>query len=744
MKILFPETTPKKNKINKNLCSPLCPTQSRHGCVFYLMDIAFNQQSETTQQQQQQQQQDIHYQQHYHLKLCVPFDKLRTFNNPLSLLGFWVSKSVRNLYNKAPFSHGFCCKRLHFTGMVINNSVFEFPEKENAAMEGFIEKNSDVIEGIDERSGESVDEVQTFGHLIEVKGRESSSSSDFLTSETTGHEEQSHSSSEEEELSSLPSLGWPLNKDEEEVHDCASTNGVCDDGKKLHLVDRKLEKQASSISEIEMMKERFSKLLLGEDMSGCGNGVCTALAISNAITNLCATLFGQLWRLEPLPPEKKAMWRREMEWFLCVSDHIVELIPSWQTFPDGSKLEVMTCRPRSDLYVNLPALRKLDNMLLEILDSFDNTEFWYVDQGILASEADGSSSFRRALQRQEEKWWLPVPRVPPCGLHENSRKELQHKRDCTNQMLKAAMAINSITLADMEVPETYLEGLPKNGKASLGDLIYRYISSDQFLPECLLDCLDLSSEHQAIELANRVEAATYVWRKRTNSKPANNTTRSGSRSSWELVKELMTDADKRDLLADRAESLLLCLKQRFPGLPQTTLDMSKIQYNKDVGKSILESYSRVLESLAFNIVARIDDLLYVDDLTKHSDQFSSISKVSVIAHKSVTIPYSVPVTSTPYKTAYTTPSFSPGHLISPVKGDRSPISTSNKMSQQRGLGVKKVLTDYLSIDAKGKDCHNLGKETDNKIQKESVESFECAKQAVISIGSPVGDLVVEE
>lgn len=36
-----------------------------------------------------------------------------------------------------------------------------------------------------------------------------------------------------------------------------------------------------------MMKERFAKLLLGEDMSGSGNGVCTALAISNAITNLC-------------------------------------------------------------------------------------------------------------------------------------------------------------------------------------------------------------------------------------------------------------------------------------------------------------------------------------------------------------------------------------------------------------------------------------------------------------------------
>lgn len=97
----------------------------------------------------------------------------------------------------------------------------------------------------------------------------------------------------------------------------------------------------------------------------------------------------------------------------------------------------------------------------EILDGFDDTEFWYVDQGILAPDADGSSSFRRALQRQEEKWWLPVPRVPPCGLHENSRKQLQYKRDCTNQILKAAMAINSITLTDMEVPESYLEALPK-------------------------------------------------------------------------------------------------------------------------------------------------------------------------------------------------------------------------------------------------------------------------------------------
>ncbi|PWA86792.1 PRONE domain-containing protein [Artemisia annua] len=39
-------------------------------------------------------------------------------------------------------------------------------------------------------------------------------------------------------------------------------------------------------ADMEMMKERFAKLLLGEDMSGGGKGVSSALALSNAITNL--------------------------------------------------------------------------------------------------------------------------------------------------------------------------------------------------------------------------------------------------------------------------------------------------------------------------------------------------------------------------------------------------------------------------------------------------------------------------
>lgn len=51
------------------------------------------------------------------------------------------------------------------------------------------------------------------------------------------------------------------------------------------------------------MKERFAKLLLGEDMSGGGQGVCTALAISNAITNLSGLLFSQFTVPLMLPSE---------------------------------------------------------------------------------------------------------------------------------------------------------------------------------------------------------------------------------------------------------------------------------------------------------------------------------------------------------------------------------------------------------------------------------------------------------
>ncbi|ESQ53082.1 hypothetical protein EUTSA_v10024857mg [Eutrema salsugineum] len=346
------------------------------------------------------------------------------------------------------------------------------------------------------------------------------------------------------------------------------------------------------------------------------------------------------------------MWRREVEWLLCVSDSIVELIPSIQQFPGGGTYEIMETRPRSDLYANLPALRKLDAMLIDMLDAFSDTEFWYTDRGIVLGECAYNSP---ASVRQEDKWWLPCPKVPPNGLSQETRKKLQQCRDFANQILKAALAINSGVLAEMEIPDPYLEALPKSGKECLGEIIYHYLTADKFSPECLLDCLDLSTEHQTLEIANRVEAAVHVWRQKNGRRRKQHKKKQAKLklSSWSgKVKGLVNDTtDRNDFLVQRAETLLQSLRIRFPGLPQTTLDMNKIQYNKDVGQAILESYSRVMESMAFNITARIDDVLYVDDAMRRS-----VSATESLSLFSGLKPFSGQ--GSPYGSPFATPSLS--------------------------------------------------------------------------------------
>ncbi|KAJ0971811.1 hypothetical protein J5N97_019770 [Dioscorea zingiberensis] len=351
-------------------------------------------------------------------------------------------------------------------------------------------------------------------------------------------------------------------------------------------------------SDMEMMKERFAKLLLGEDMSGGGKGVSSALALSNAITNLAASVFGEQWRLEPMSAERKARWRREVDWLLSVTDHIVEFVPSQQISKDGTNMEIMVTQQRKDLHMNIPALRKLDAMLIEYLDNFkDHNEFWYVSRDATEAEKGGA-------QRKDDKWWLPTAKVPPEGLSDVSRKWLQYQKELVNQVLKAAMAINANVLMEMEIPEAYIEALPKNGRASLGDALYKSITDENFDPEDFLSSLDFSSEHKILDLKNRIEASVVIWKRKMHNKDV--------KSPWGSAVSI----EKREQFEERAETILLILKHRFPGIPQSSLDISKIQENKDVGQSILESYSRVLESLAYTVMSRIEDVLYADSLTR--------------------------------------------------------------------------------------------------------------------------------
>ena len=381
------------------------------------------------------------------------------------------------------------------------------------------------------------------------------------------------------------------------------------------------EAKEKLLQEMEQMKERFAKLLLGEDMSGGGKGVSSALALSNAFTNLAASIFGEQKRLEPMPAERKARWRKEIDLLLSVTDYIVEMVPSQQKSKDGSQMEIMTTRQRTDLHMNIPALRKLDAMLFECLDNFkDQNEFYYVSK-----DADDADNKDKAKTNSDDKWWLPTPKVPADGLSDAARKFLQYQKDCVNQVLKAAMAINAQVLSEMEIPENYIESLPKNGRASLGDLAYRSITVEFFDPDQFLATVDLSSEHKILDVKNRIEASIVIWKRKMNQKD--------SKSAWGSAVSL----EKRELFEERAETILLLLKHRFPGIPQSALDISKIQYNGDVGHAVLESYSRILESLAFTVLSRIDDVLQVDFQTQNTlgKRRISVSKPSAIPKEEI-------------------------------------------------------------------------------------------------------------
>lgn len=79
--------------------------------------------------------------------------------------------------------------------------------------------------------------------------------------------------------------------------------------------------------------------------------------------------------------------------------------------------------------------------------------------------------------------------------------------------------------------------------------------------------MDLSSEHKILDLKNRIEASIVIWKRKMHQKDS---------KSWGSGVSM----EKRELFEERVEVILHLIKHRFPGLPQSSLDISKIEYNK--------------------------------------------------------------------------------------------------------------------------------------------------------------------
>lgn len=117
---------------------------------------------------------------------------------------------------------------------------------------------------------------------------------------------------------------------------------------------------------------------------------------------------------------------------------------------------------------------------------------------------------------------------------------------------------------------------------------------------------------------------------------------------------------------------------------------------QDVGQSILESYSRVTESLAFNIIARIDDVIYVDDAMKRCASVDSTSIFSRGGLGGVPIqkrmsPSPFSMKHTPYGSPFATPSFTP------ISGSPQRKSSSEAPQKKASAVVATTAADHEKV-----------------------------------------------
>lgn len=97
----------------------------------------------------------------------------------------------------------------------------------------------------------------------------------------------------------------------------------------------------------------------------------------------------------------------------------------------------------------------------------------------------------------------------------------------------------------------------------------------EFDPDVFLSTVDLTSEHKILDLKDRIEASVIIWNRKVHNKDG--------KSAWGSA----VSQEKREQFEERAQTLLLIIKHRYPGIPQSTLDIAKIQENRVRSHTIL-------------------------------------------------------------------------------------------------------------------------------------------------------------
>ena len=116
----------------------------------------------------------------------------------------------------------------------------------------------------------------------------------------------------------------------------------------------------------------------------------------------------------------------------------------------------------------------------------------------------------------------------------------------------------------------------QSGKASLGEAMYQIITAEMISIEDIFLSFNFKNEHSVLDTLNKLESTVLAWKQRISEE---SNKRSPKRYQWYFTKESPSEAEKCALYIERVEALLHLLKSRFPNLPQTFMDVIRVQYN---------------------------------------------------------------------------------------------------------------------------------------------------------------------
>lgn len=133
----------------------------------------------------------------------------------------------------------------------------------------------------------------------------------------------------------------------------------------------------------------------------------------------------------------------------------------------------------------------------------------------------------------------------------------------------------------------------------MGKDIYQAITAGSSSVQETLHSLNLKNTPSVLDAVNRLEGAIFAWKHSVSDESSK---RSPIRYPWYFMRDTTSEAEKLRIWIERAEALIQLLKIRFPNLPQTFVDVTKVQYNKVNSKSFNVNSVNMLKYSQYSFV----------------------------------------------------------------------------------------------------------------------------------------------